>query len=111
VSSDDRAAVVSTSVDASEVRLVLAGDLDVSSARELMAASELLEPFPHPVTVDLGRLEFIDSAGLRALLTVRERAERDTGVRVRLVDVGPDQLRLLEICGVLESFDVVTKGS
>jgi anti-sigma B factor antagonist len=108
---DDGTVVVSTSVDSNGVVLALTGDLDVSTARDLVVAAEQLEPFTQPVTVDFDGLSFLDSAGLRALLTVRERAERDTGHRLRLVNVGPEQHRLLEMCGVLGSFDVETKVS
>lgn len=87
------------------------GELDVSTVPELMAATEQLEPFPHPVTIDFEGLSFLDSAGLRALLTLRERAERDTARRVRLLHVSDEQIRLLTICGVLESFDIGSTNS
>jgi len=52
--------------------LVLTGELEISSAPELEAkVQEICNEAPSELVLDLSRLEFIDSSGLRAILSVR----------------------------------------
>jgi anti-sigma B factor antagonist len=52
--------------------LVLTGELDVGSAPELEAqVQQICNQSPREIVLDLHRLEFIDSSGLRAILRVR----------------------------------------
>lgn len=102
----DGAAIVSTIGTADALVVAIKGDLDLASAGELVGAVEALEPLVAPVTVDVSGLEFVDSAGLRALLNVRERVERSSRARLRLVGVGGELHSLLELCGLLDAFDV-----
>jgi anti-anti-sigma factor len=55
--------------------LVLAGELDIATRPRLRkAVGELLGPHLRAVTLDLSALDFVDVAGLRALLDVKEMA-------------------------------------
>jgi anti-sigma B factor antagonist len=52
--------------------LLLTGELDIASAPELEGrAQELCAQSATELVIDLSQLEFIDSAGLNAILTVR----------------------------------------
>jgi anti-anti-sigma factor len=84
----------------------LAGDLD-------MAATFRLEPEidravdqdgVRQLVLDLGDVGFIDSAGLGALLSIRERT-RSLGIELRLANLSPPARRLLELSGTEEAFD------
>lgn len=84
----------------------LAGDLD-------MAATFRLEPEidravdrdgVRQLVLDLGDVGFIDSAGLGALLSIRERT-RSLGIDMRLANVSPPARRLLELSGTGTAFD------
>ena len=55
------------------------------------------------VVLDLRELEFIDSSGLRTLLTARRRAEQ-AGAEFSLVAGHPGLERTLEIAGVRKVF-------
>lgn len=88
------------------VELVLAGELDLVSApaleSELMAvesdnAAELL--------IDLQRLEFMDSTGLRVLLSATRRADAE-GHKLLVRHLQGQVRRLFEIAGVLEQFSL-----
>jgi anti-anti-sigma factor len=52
-------------------RLVLSGELDLSSAGELIAAAVAVAPAGSPFLVDLTAVSFVDSVGLRTLLMLR----------------------------------------
>ena len=83
--------------------LVTAGDLDVAAAPALVSAVDARRPL-RGLTIDASKLSFVDSAGLRALLTVREMVEADGGNPARLRNVGSDLRRLLEVCGLADVF-------
>ncbi|HEX3509998.1 MAG TPA: STAS domain-containing protein [Solirubrobacteraceae bacterium] len=82
------------------VVLALQGELDLAAAPQLAAEIERAETGTlDALVLDLSRLEFIDSAGLRVLLAAHERA-RESG-RAFAITPGPAQVqRLLEIAGV-----------
>ena len=84
--------------------LRLAGELDVASADVLRSHVSSLRPLSSPLRLDVSRVRFVDSSGLRALLAVRRAAVEDTGRPVMLV--GPtDMLRkLLTISGLATAF-------
>ena len=87
--------------------LVLKGELDVASATELVAAVEQLRPLEFPPVLDLGAVTFIDSAGLRGLLTVRDEVLRETGAPLCLRAVTAEQRTLFELSGLRDAFEVV----
>lgn len=77
--------------------LVVAGVIDVDGApwfdRALLRCDDV-----SPVEVDLGAVEFIDSAGLRCLLLAGRRA-RSRGTVLRVTQVSEPVTRLLELTG------------
>jgi len=87
-------------------RLRVRGELDLSTAADLLDALNESAPQAPVVTVDLGEVTFIDSAGLRALLSLRGEPVADPPRRVRLVAISDRDLGLLELCGVLGAFEV-----
>lgn len=86
------------------VRLVVAGDVDVLTAgylREYLA--EALDLRPASLTVDFGGVTFLDSAGLSALVYAYQRAA-DEGIALVVTDPQPQVRRLLEVTGLLPMF-------
>lgn len=62
----------------SEVRLTLAGELDLHTAMDLsQRLDEIFASDPSELTVDLSELRFMDSTGLRLLLELNNRSEQD----------------------------------
>jgi anti-anti-sigma factor len=59
------------------VRLGLVGELDIASASALEQRLRALAQRGDPVVLDLGRLQFIDSSGLRELVRAVSEARRD----------------------------------
>ena len=93
---------VETTDTPGELRLL--GELDISGAETLSAAIAGVDNGQTSLTLDLTKLEFMDSSGLRELLkAARERPDR----RIRLVSPSPSVHKVLEIAGVLSTFDVV----
>ena len=65
-----------------------------------------LEPFVgQPIVLDLRRVEFMDSAGLKVLLHQRSRIQ-ESGGDLRLVVGNGAVGRLLELTGVSEAFSI-----
>jgi anti-anti-sigma factor len=89
--------------DASVV--VPTGELDLATAPALEdALGRAFGDGTQRVVLDLRELEFIDSSGLRTLLTARRRAE-EAGSRFSLVAGHRGLERTLEIAGVHKVFD------
>jgi anti-sigma B factor antagonist len=79
------------------------GEVDLASAPELDAA--LAKFKRQEVFVDLRKVEFMDSAGLRVLLTHQGRIQEQGGALKLVVTEGP-VMRLLELAGVRDSFSI-----
>jgi anti-sigma B factor antagonist len=91
------------------VVLALHGELDLehvySFGQELHRAEETEPPC---IVLDLRRLEFVDSLGIRELLSARRRAKRDRR-RLVLVRGGPPIQRLLALVGLQDAFETVSE--
>ena len=85
-----------------EIRIGLIGELDIGSAAELdEALLEAERAGVSTIRVDLHELEFLDSTGLRAILSAQLRASVD-GSRLVIVP-GPERVqRLFALTGTAE---------
>ena len=96
-------------IEAADHRVVarIDGDLDLGNGRDLVDFLVRLSALSEcPVEVDLSGVDFIDSSGLQALLTVhRLLLERDSALAI--VNPSPCTRRLLELTGCTELFRIV----
>jgi len=114
---DDGSAVlrVIPSRDAGGLRLLLEGELDGSTAGQLVdaAAAELAGAAPAgtcpDLCLDLAELEFVDVSGLRSLAAVRAQV-RDGGGRLRVSGARPFARRLLQLTGLAEVLEQQPAG-
>jgi anti-sigma B factor antagonist len=89
------------------VHVALVGELDLSTVAKVQDALRRVEAeAPPTVVVDLSKLTFLDSTGLRCIVTADERA-RDQGRRVVIVR-GPDAVqRVFAITRLEERLEMV----
>jgi anti-sigma B factor antagonist len=89
------------------VHMALVGELDLSSVAKVQEALRRVEAAAPPtLVVDLSKLSFLDSTGLRCIVTADERA-RDEGRRVIIVR-GPDAVqRVFAITRLEERLEMV----
>jgi anti-sigma B factor antagonist len=93
--------------------LRVSGELDLHSAprfqdaleRAVSAAEQAEGPAPKVLVVDLSAAKFMDSAGIGTLMGSTQ-GFRDSGGEVRLVVLGGEVLRLLEVTGLGEALRV-----
>jgi anti-anti-sigma factor len=83
----------------------LAGAVDVYTASAVEECFDDLDPAARQVVVDLSRVTLIDSAGMRELVRLRNRA-RDGHRAVGVVCPRLDLQRILEVAGLVEGFVV-----
>ena len=88
--------------------LALHGELDISTTDELARAASGIAPGTELV-IDLTDLEFMDSAGLRALMNLDLRA-REEGWTVSLTSPQPAVLRLLKLSGFEDRIPIRPAG-
>ena len=93
------------------VHIALMGELDLSSAAKLQEELKRVEAnTPKVLVLDLSKLMFLDSTGLRCLVTADERA-RDEGRRVVIVR-GPNPVqRVFSITRLEERLEMVDDAS
>jgi anti-sigma B factor antagonist len=93
------------------VHVALRGELDLSTVGKVQDELSRVEAASPPVVVlDLSKLTFLDSTGLRCLVTADERA-RDAGRRVVIVR-GPDAVqRVFSITRLEERLEMVDDPS
>lgn len=88
----------------------LGGEIDLAVADELADVVLGCLDRADDVELDFGEVTFIDSSGLGALVRVRNEATQ-RGKTLSLVDVGRPTLRLLEITGLRDAFDIRPRES
>ena len=93
------------------VHVALRGELDLSTVAKVQDELKRVEQGAPPVMVlDLSRLSFLDSTGLRCLVTADERA-REAGRRLVIVR-GPDPVqRVFAITRLEERLEMVDDAS
>ena len=98
--------VIESHVEGPRRRLALSGELDLASAGALSEVVEkLCAEGVQEIVLDIGALEFIDSTGLRAILSSRVVcAETNCALSVapEADQVRPQVRRLLQVTGLLE---------
>jgi anti-anti-sigma factor len=79
-------------------QILLAGELDHFSARQLTAAVATVtaDPRIRRIKVDAALVDFCDAGGVEALLRMRRRATKH-GVRLRMVKRSPSVQRVLDL--------------
>ena len=93
------------------VRIAVAGELDLSSAltfdEEMRRAEERCDG---TLVLDLRRLRFMDSTGLRLIMSAHSRA-RTRGRRLAIVLGNEPVKRLFRLAGVTRRLDIVDHPS
>jgi anti-anti-sigma factor len=98
---------VSRSDDGRVVRLMLSGELDMSSATSLELELQTVEARMPPVIVlDLAHLRFMGVSGLRAILDAARRARRE-GRQLVVTNPVPHILRLFELTAIDQSVELL----
>ena len=85
--------------------LAVRGDIDLASAPDFETSLRMaLDGSPSSITIDLAGLTFIDSSGLRVLVSLTKEAE-SRGATIELRNVPRHAQRVLDITGLSEWFD------
>jgi anti-sigma B factor antagonist len=88
--------------------VVLDGELDIATAPMLdTKLAEVERNGSGTLVLDLAGVRFIDSTGLRSLLSARQRAEA-AGRTLRLVNLPVDVERVFDVTGVRRIFDIAS---
>jgi len=97
--------------DGSAAVLTLVGDFDMHTVQSVgQPVEELLHDPPHDLVVDLSGVDFIDSSGIALLVKVYSRVVREGAGTMRVERTSPVARRLLEVCGLLETFGIDGTG-
>lgn len=106
---DSNRNLLTTTVDAEGI-VSVAGDIDMAGGpllEAVMLRREAQLGVTGDLVVDIEGVQFIDSSGLRSLLAAARRANARSA-RLELRAVGPEVIRLFEITGTLDQFNIVS---
>ena len=94
--------------DADSVRVAVSGELDLSSALTFEEELRRIEQncTPTLLVLDLRSLKFMDSTGLRLILSAHARAV-NRGRKLAIVEGGETIRRIFRLTGVLERLNFV----
>jgi anti-sigma B factor antagonist len=96
-------------VDGSAV-LTLSGEIDVANAARIHEqVHDVLAASPSAVVLTMRDVRFIDSTGIGALIAARNECLA-VGVPLRLADPSGPVVRMLQLTGLDQVFDVVAQG-
>ena len=99
----DSTLTVQVTYDGAVTRLVAVGEIDASSAHTFeAAATQALAEQPGCVEIDLTDIGFIDSSGLRSIISLSNRA-RERQVEVAITGMSAAARRVLEITGLIDT--------
>jgi len=88
-----------------ECVLTVRGDIDLASAADFETClRSALDSAPSSIVIDLAALTFIDSSGLRVLVSLSKEAQ-SRGATLGLRNVPRHAQRVLDITGLTEWFD------
>ena len=99
-----------TREEGQQVRIALDGELDLSSAltfdEEIRRAEERN---PRTIVIDLSSLKFLDSTGLRLIMSAHARA-KTRGHRLAIVEGTWAVQRIFRLAGVNRRLDIVSEA-
>ncbi|MDA0167336.1 STAS domain-containing protein [Solirubrobacter ginsenosidimutans] len=92
---------LTTMVRDSSLELIAAGELDMTAAFKFESRVDALLSAGgvQAVVVDLAQVDFVDSAGLGALLSVRDHARR-RGIDLQLARISDPVRKLIDLTGI-----------
>jgi anti-sigma B factor antagonist len=97
--------------DATPMVLALKGELDLNGVSDVRdPIVHLLADGPTDVLVDMTDVAFIDSSGVALLVELYSHVTSRPGGRLRIEGLTAAAHRLLDICGLLETFGVEDRG-
>ena len=102
---------LTTSHEQEGVRVALSGELDLSSALVFDEELRRIEDGDGSRTLilDLHALKFLDSTGLRLILSAHQRARRD-GRKLRIIPGNNAVRRIFQLTGVTERLDIIEEN-
>jgi anti-sigma B factor antagonist len=99
-----------TREEGDQVRIAVEGELDLSSAltfdEEVRRAEERC---PRTLVIDLSGLKFLDSTGLRLIMSAQARAKK-RGHRLTIVEGGQAVQRIFRLAGVNRRLEIVPEA-
>jgi anti-anti-sigma factor len=98
---------IHTELKGEEARLMLVGELDIATVQRLEEAVEnVLTRGARTVIVDLSPLAFMDSSGLRMIITLNERASEE-GWTLGLIKPPESSFSVFQITGADENLPFI----
>lgn len=87
------------------IHVALSGDVDLATGSVVDDELRRAEQSEDLIVLDLGEVSFMDSTGLRIVISAHQRL-RERGASLKIEHVPPQVWRLFELVGVLEHLGI-----
>ncbi len=94
---------ITTNKEANKLTLALEGRLDTTTAPELETAINAITEDVNDLTLDLGALDYLSSAGLRVILAAQKKMQKQGGMTVTNVNE-----TIMEVFDITGFSDILT---
>jgi len=92
-----------------DLTMVLEGRLDTTAAPEAEETLRRELPGAESLTVDMKKLDYISSAGLRVLMFAKKELKKQGSDQMKLTHVNEIIMEIFEVTGFSEIFDIETE--
>lgn len=96
---------LATSIDGSNATISLVGNLTVATTPDLEAAFAGLPEEVADITLDLSKLDYVASAGLRVIVSQAKKALQSGG-SLRLANPNDEVMEVLDVTGLVDILEI-----
>ena len=96
---------LATSIDRSSATIALIGNLTVATTPGLEAAFAELPEDVANITLDLSKLDYVASAGLRVIVSQAKKV-RESGGSLRLESPNDEVMEVLDVTGLVDILEI-----
>ena len=97
---------LATSINSSSATIALIGNLTVATTPELEAAFAKLPEDVADITLDLSKLDYVASAGLRVIVSQAKKTLQNGG-SLRLENPSDEVMEVLDVTGLVDILEIV----
>ena len=97
---------ITTTIDGASATIAIVGNLTVATTPSLEAAFKELPKDVTNITLDLTKLEYVASAGLRVVVSQDKKA-REKGGFVRIANPNEEVMEVFDVTGLVDILEIV----
>ncbi|MDR3182375.1 MAG: STAS domain-containing protein [Planctomycetaceae bacterium] len=91
--------LIEKTTNGSVLNVLVSGRLDALTAPEFEKEITVPQDGQSELVLDFAQLEYVSSAGLRSILSLKKQVDAAAGIKLKLINVVPDVMEVFEMTG------------